>query len=104
MGSICSILLFFILGSYTYQKFEILIAKKDVDILMATNDWRYNSDFVFDYKKGFSLALGLSSYDSTREPEFDESYGKIVFNHYRWGPLVAADGGYGSERVEIPSH
>ena len=50
MGSICSILLFVILLSYTYQKADILVKKKDIDILMATQESYFDEKYVFSAK------------------------------------------------------
>ena len=32
MGSVCTLLVFLIIASYTYQKIDVLVTKKDVDI------------------------------------------------------------------------
>ena len=43
-GSLCSLLLAFIVLMYTYLKFDVLINKKDVDILSTINDNFYTPD------------------------------------------------------------
>ena len=63
---------------------------------------KYDSDYVFDFKKGFNVAVAFTSYDGTREPELDGSYGEIVFNHFKWGPTE--EGGYITDRIRLPSH
>ena len=36
-GAICSIILFTMIGVYTFQKIDILVNKRDVDILKMTD-------------------------------------------------------------------
>ena len=85
-GTLCSLFLLIILINYTILKVDVLLQKKDVDILSTINLNFFTQDDVFDYEKGFNIAIGLTHYDSNQEPVDDDSYGEIVFNHYSWGP------------------
>lgn len=38
MGSLCSIILATVMLAYMYQKMDVLIARKDVDVLSTVND------------------------------------------------------------------
>lgn len=38
LGSLCSVLLTILMITYGYQKMDVLIAKKDVDVLSTVND------------------------------------------------------------------
>lgn len=38
MGSLCSIILATVMLAYMYQKMDVLIARKDVDVLSTIND------------------------------------------------------------------
>ena len=38
IGSLCSVLITFLMITYAYQKIDVLIAKKDVDVLSTIND------------------------------------------------------------------
>ena len=49
MGSLCSLMIFFLVVLYSYQKVDILWNKKDVDVLSTTNDMHFETDYVFDY-------------------------------------------------------
>ena len=86
---------------FALQKADVLIAKKDVDILSTINDSKFSADDVFDASKGFAFALAFTAYDSDPEPVLRPEYGEIVFNHYTWGPNE--DGIYVTERRKIPS-
>ena len=41
MGSFCTFFLFFVISTYGYQKMDVLIAKKDVDMLSSILDFHY---------------------------------------------------------------
>ena len=59
MGAICSIMLLLIVISYTYQKVDILINKKDVAILSSLYDSYFDSSDQFSSEQGFNLAVAL---------------------------------------------
>lgn len=64
---------------------------------------KLDSSFIFDSQRGFNMAAAFTSYDGSEEPELlDASFGQIVFNLKKWGPLQT--GGYGSEKIRILSH
>jgi hypothetical protein len=48
-GALLSLLLTFTILVYSYQKADVFIAKKDVDILSTINDGAFDSEFIFDY-------------------------------------------------------
>ena len=50
MGAFCSLLLSIILLAYTVQKIEVMISKKDIDILTALNDSYFDSEDSFGFK------------------------------------------------------
>ena len=91
MGSLCSVILLAITVLYSFQKAEILISKKDVDILSTINDDTYTSEDVFSYKNGFNVAVAFTSFNSEREWELDPTYGSLVFNHFSWGVDESGD-------------
>ena len=80
---------------------DILINKKDVDVLTATKDLYYGSDFRFEYKDGFNVAVAFTAYDTDPEWILDESIGEIYFNHFQWG-LV--NGEFKTERKRLNHH
>ena len=102
LGSICSIMIFCVTMLYTSQKLEILIKKKDVDILSATKGLVFDDNYIFDNKKGFNIAAAFSEFNSNTEWELDPKYGSLVFNSFSWG--TDPDGKPFSRRVRHPSH
>ena len=50
MGSFCSIFLMAVIILYTIQKVDVLMEKKDVDILTSLNDSYLDSNFIFSNK------------------------------------------------------
>ena len=103
MGSLCSVFLLAITVLYSYQKADILISKKDVDILSTINDDTYTSDDVFTNKNGFNVAVAFTEFNSNTEWELDPTYGSLVFNHFSWG-VNETDGSPFTKREEQSSH
>ena len=87
---------------YAYQKMDVLIHRKDVDILSTMRYSYYDDNFQFKYENGLNLAIGFSGYNNEREWELDPAYGKIVFKSNTWG--YDAQGEIFLEKKEISSH
>mmetsp|Transcript_9947 Transcript_9947/g.12400 ORF Transcript_9947/g.12400 Transcript_9947/m.12400 type:complete len:147 (+) Transcript_9947:175-615(+) len=102
MGSICSVFLLTITCLYAYIKFDVLINRKDVDVLTANRDMFYSDDFIFGYEQGFNVAAAFTAYDSETEWILDKKYGEIFFNGFAWGPRP--DGTYFTERRRLDDH
>ena len=49
MGSLCSLIVLLFVVAYAGQKMEILLNKKDVDVLSTVNDSHFDPDYIFDY-------------------------------------------------------
>ena len=75
VGSVCSILLIFVTLWYANFKFEVLLHKKDVNILSTIKDLHYNEDFIFDSSNGLNIAVAFTAYDDEKEWILDPSYG-----------------------------
>ena len=101
-GALLSLILTFTILVYTYQKFDVFMAKKDVDILSTINDGAFDADFVFDYDSGLNFAFAFTAYDSNPNPILNETIGNIQFNHYKWG-VDEATGAYGTGRQKVES-
>lgn len=86
MGSFLSILVAAIVIMYTYLKADVLISRRDVDIMSTVDLNKFTPDDVFSFKNGFSIAIALTAYDNNPEPVLDPTYGEIVFHHTFWGP------------------
>ena len=102
MGSVCSILLLAVVVLYAYQKTEILVNKKNVDILTEIYEKELTYDDTFSYQNGLNVAVAFTSYDSETEWILDPSYGELVFKHFAWGPNP--DGSYFTKREQKKSH
>ena len=101
-GSILSLIILALTILYAWMKVDILLNKKDVNILSTINDQFYSANDIFNFTEhGFNLAVAFTAYDSNPEPILDPTYGEIQFNKFRWGP---SDDGFGSGRIRIPSH
>ena len=61
-GSICSMSLLIILLIYTYLKVDILIERKDVNILSALNDSFFDGSYKFGASHGFNVAVGMQEH------------------------------------------
>ena len=60
MGSILSILATCVILAYAYRKADVLLARKDVDILSTINDQAFSYNDVFSYKNGLNFAVALA--------------------------------------------
>lgn len=101
-GAICSIIFFIVIGVYTLQKIDVLVNKRDVDILKMTNFNAVSDQDEFDLSMGFGIAAAFSAYDDETEPIDDPSVGELVFNHIKWGRNP--DGTVLDGRYRISSH
>ena len=102
MGSVCSVLLLAIVALYAYQKTEILIYKKNVDILTQIYEKELTYDEDFSYQNGFNVAVAFAAYDGDTEWILDPTYGELDFNHFTWGPNL--DGSFFTKRERKQSH
>ena len=102
LGGILSFLLMCVTILFAYQKYDVLVGKKDVDILSSTRDSYFTDEDVFDYKNGFAFAVAFTAYDDNPEIILEPKYGSVVFNHFRWGGNP--DGSFGTQRDKIEPH
>ena len=98
-GAACSIFLFTLIGLYAFQKFEILVNKRDVNLITVTTSNALNYTDVFDSSMDFNIAAAFSAYDGGTEPIDDPTVGEVVFNHYKWGQNP--DGSIYSDRYRL---
>lgn len=78
MGSLCTIFVLIVLAVYSYQKVDVMLEKKDVDILSVVYDSYFGNEQVFDFQSGFNIAVAP-------EAKLDPAVGEIVFMRYDWG-------------------
>ena len=102
VGSLCSLLLLVIIMGYAYTKLDVLLMRKDVDVISTVNDLHFDDSFIFKSENGFNVAEAFTRYDDEKEWILDPSYGELLFNSYTWGP--ENDGSYFTERKKLESH
>lgn len=101
-GSFCSLFVFITTFLYAVQKTDVLIAKKDVDILSATKDLAFDATDIFNYENGFNIAVAFTEYNNNQEWELPPEYGSLKINSYSWG--ANPDGTFFTRRAELPTH
>ena len=84
-GSLLTIIMLFITVAYTFQKIDVFIEKKDVDIMTSTMISYIDETQVFDHSQGLRLAMAFTAFDNDPEPILDKSIGELVFKAYSWG-------------------
>ena len=102
MGSICSLILALVIGLYAYQKMDVLISKKDVDVALSISEDHYTPDDVFNHDNGLSIAVAFTAYDNEENWSLDNSYGELVFVAQEWADKQ--DGSIESSTKRINSH
>ena len=100
-GSVMSIFITIVIILFTALKADVLIQKKDVDILSTVYDRYFTQEDVFTYQNGFNVAAAFTKFNSDTEYLLDPTYGELVFQHYYWG--LQQDGQYKSGRERINS-
>ena len=83
-----SLLLTLVVFAYAYQKADVLVTKKDVDILSTTNENSFDPDYIFSYNNGFNIAAAFTAYDSNTEIISDDSMGELVFDAFSWDSSI----------------
>ena len=81
---------------------EVLIHKKDVDILSTRIEYHFEETDAFGAEDGFNIAVGFTAYDNNREWVLAPEYGELVFNSLSWGSKP--DGTYYLERKRLRTH
>ena len=85
LGAFLSLLILVSTSAYAVQKLDILLAKKDVDVLAAVKDLAFTSDFKFTYINGLNIAVAFTEYNDNTLWELPKEYGKLIINSYTWG-------------------
>ena len=77
MGTILSFISTCLVIGYTVQKLDILISRKDVDIVLAVRDNYLTDSDAFTGRQGMNVAFALTGFDSVRENILDPEYASI---------------------------
>ena len=89
--------------AYALQKLDVILSKKDVDILSTLKEGFFEADYVFSYKNKLNIAAAFTAYDAFEtEWELDPAYGSLNINSYSWGERE--DGSYFTERKQLKTH
>ena len=73
-----------IMAVFFYLKLDVLINKKDVNILSTTNRLFYNDEDEFTFANNFNVAVAFTAYDDKEEWILDPTYGTLRFVEYSW--------------------
>ena len=103
MGTFCSLLLMMTVLTFTYYKVDVLLGRKDVDVLSAVAENYFDSSDSFSGKQGLNVAVSLfNAQNSQFTVELDPSYGRIRFQILEWG--TTKSGKQFRSNKEIDSH
>lgn len=95
-------ILFILIGMYSVQKFEILMNRRDVDLLAETTFNALTEADQFDYSNGFKIAAAFINYDNETALFDDPTVGELAFYHYGWSRNP--DGSSFAGRNKLKSH
>ena len=84
-GFIFSLILLIVVTGYAVQKTDILINRKDIDIMSVIKKDYYSEDEQFQHSQGLEFAVALTAYDGERESILDPSIGELIFETYEFG-------------------
>ena len=84
---------------FFYLKLDVLINKKDVNILSTVNRLFYTDEDEFTFQNGFNIAVAFTAYDNEEEWILDPKYGTLRFLEYSWG--VGKDGKFFLNRLPL---
>ena len=89
--------------TYLYQKFEVMMGRKGVDLQSAFMEKFFTEYDEFGYDQGLNFAVAFTAYNNEREYILDKSIGELMFIAYEWGE-DAETGDVFVKRERIPSH
>ena len=77
MGSLLSLILVATILTYLYQKVEVMMGRKGVDLQSAFMEKYFTEFDSFGYDQGMNFAVAFTAYNNEREPILDPEYGYI---------------------------
>ena len=81
MGTIFSFISFMLVIGYATQKFDILISRKDVDIVLSVRENYFDDNEKFAGRQGFNIAVAFTGFDTIRESVLLPQFANIVFEY-----------------------
>lgn len=96
----CSLFLFLLIAAYTFQKLDILLYGRDVDLIFSSKSNALTIKDEFDLSMGLNFAVAFTAYDDNAEPIDDPTFGEVVFNHHKWGRYPDGTVYFGRHRIK----
>ena len=84
MGTIFSFISFMLIIGYTAQKFDILISRKDVDIVLSVRENFFGDDETITGRQGLNIAVAFTGFDTIEENVLLPQFASIVFEYAAW--------------------
>ena len=81
MGTIFSLISFMLVIGYATQKFDVLISRKDVDIVLSVRENYFDDNEKFAGRQGFNIAVAFTGFDTIRESVLLPRFANIVFEY-----------------------
>ena len=101
IGAILTLFSAFLLIGYILAKGQVWFGMIDIDVMSAKQVSYFESGETFSAAEDrFFVAAALTEYNNDPEPIEDPSYGKFVFEHFRWGNSEDGDIGSGRQPIE----
>ena len=101
IGAILTLFSTFLLIGYILAKGQVWFGMIDIDVMSAKQVSYFESGETFSAAEDrFFVAAALTEYNNDPEPIEDPSYGKFVFEHFRWGNSDDGDIGSGRQPIE----
>ena len=104
-GFFFTILLTVIVLGYVIIKADVLVHKKDIDIMSVVLRDFYKPEEPFKYSQGLNFAVAFTAYDEEKESVLDPSIGEVVFEAYEFGVgHDNKDNTVGETYTKLPTH
>ena len=101
-GTLMSFIFMGIVIGYSAQRLDILLNRKDVDILQTVRDNYFSDNEAFTGEEGFNIAIALTGFDSVRDSVLDPEYANLIFETSQWD--VLEDGEINWQITSVASH
>jgi len=102
LGTLCTLMLAIIVLAYAYQKMDVLMNRKSVDILSTVSELAFEETDLLTADHGLNFAIGFTAYNNEREWMLPPEYGELVFNSLSWGSHP--NGTFYLERKRLQTH
>ena len=80
LGAFFSMFVIVVMLLYTNLKLDVLINKKDIDVLSVVQENFFSPTDNFTYTDGFNIAVGFSDYEKSDNLILDPTYGDLLIS------------------------